>query len=50
LKFFQKRVSSTRGDDLKLFNKRVKLDVVKFSFQFVTGVTGCSSGLSMWKG
>jgi len=32
LKFFQRRVGSTRGHDLKLFRKRVKLDVGKFSF------------------
>jgi len=30
--FFQRRVGSTRGRDLKLFRKRVKLDVGKFSF------------------
>jgi len=31
--FFQKRVGCTRGHDLKLFEKRVKLDVGKFSFK-----------------
>jgi len=35
--FFQRRVGSTRGHDLKLFEKRVKLDVGKFSF----GITVC---------
>jgi len=30
--FFQRRVSSTRGHDLKLFKKRVKLEVRKFCF------------------
>jgi len=33
MKFFQRRVGSTKGHDLKLFKKRVKLDVVKFSFE-----------------
>jgi len=32
LKFFQRRVGSTREHDLKLFKKRVKPDVGKFSF------------------
>jgi len=30
--FFQRRVGSTRGHDLKLLKIRVKLDVWKFSF------------------
>jgi len=32
MNFFQRRVGSTRGHDLKLFKNRVKLAVGKFSF------------------
>jgi len=30
--FFQRRVDSTKGHDIKLFKKRVELNVKKFSF------------------
>jgi len=49
--FFQRRLGSTRGHDLKLFKKRVKLDVGNLAseIEFVTSGTGCQSCLSMLK-
>jgi len=48
--FFQGRVGSTRGHDLKLYKKRGKLDAGKFSFgnrPCDENRTDCRRGLSM---